>query len=894
MAHHMAVAPGTKLGPYEIQSQLGAGGMGEVYRAKDLRLDRSVAIKVLPGHLSSNPELKERFVREARAISSLNHPRICTLHDVGQQEGVDFLVMEFLEGESLAQRLQKGALPIKEVLKIGVEVSEALEVAHRAGIVHRDLKPGNIMLTKTGAKLMDFGLAKAVESTMAAGTSSAPLLSGAPTMSGLSPLSPLTMAGAVVGTVQYMAPEQVEGKLADARSDIFALGATLYEAATGKRAFDGKSQIAVANSILEKDPEPASTLNPQVPRGVDHVIARCLAKDPEQRWQTARDLGLELGWSAQASPSSTQITPVKRRSQSLPWIVSGALALLLLVALFSWLNRSSPATQAQYFAAPFTFTARDLTIAPNGHTVAVVGYRSEAHKNGIFLYELGSQNVRLVPDTDGASFPFWSADGLSLGFFADGKLRRVDIAGGPAQTLCDAPGGRGGTWNKDGVIVFTPSGALRTGLWRISAAGGKPEQLTTPDASKGEDGHRWPVFLPDGQHYIYTIFNNTVHTEFAGLAVGALGSKEQHFLLHAISNGSYAAPGYLLYYRDNTLFAQRFNATKLQLEGEPAALLSDLQYMPRIQRATFSSTGTGAVLAQLRTGNAVSQLTWFDRSGKSLGDVADPDYFGALSLSPNGQSLAVDKVDSGSQNTDVWLLDLHGGAPRRITFDPSIDALPVWSPAASEIAFVTNRELHFSVYRKSVDGHATESVLINDLPDNYPNDWSRDGKYFLYVHGTGLWYLTFSDMTKKEFLNAGTSALKTGHFSPDGKWIAYASNESGKWEIYVTSFPDAKGKWEISSGGGEQPHWRGDGKELYYLSSSAKMMAVPVTTGANFSAGTPAALFQADPRELVATTEQVGYDVSSDGQKFLINSAIRNGESQQVTVILNWNEKLNK
>ena len=892
----MSLSAGTKLGPYEIQSALGAGGMGEVYRAKDTRLDRTVAIKVLPSRLSSHPDLKERFVREAKSISSLNHPRICTLHDVGQQDGVDFLVMEYLEGETLAERLVRGALPLKEALRIGVEVSEALEVAHRAGIVHRDLKPGNIMLTKNGSKLMDFGLAKAVESEMAASTN-APSLSATRTISGASPLSPLTTVGAVVGTIQYMSPEQIEGRPADARSDIFALGATLYEAMTGRRAFEGKSQISVANAILEKEPEPISTVNPAVLASVDHVIARCLAKDPEQRWQSARDLGIELSWIAGAGAGDlkTQITaPASARGRALAWSVAGLLAVLM-VAMGIWWNASRTQLSSMYFSAPLNFVVRDVALAPNGHTVAVVGYNDAAHATGLYVYEVGAQGVRLLADTNGARFPFWSPDSQALGFFAEGELKRMDVTSGAPQILCEAPNGRGGAWGKDGTILFTPSGSLGTGIWRVSASGGTARQLTSPDKSKGEDGHRWPEFLPDGKHFLFLIFNNTGRTEATGIAVGSVDSKEEkHFVVRAMANAEYVAPGYLVFYRDNTLFAQAFDARTFDLKGEPTALLNDLQYNARIQYATFTALGGSVLLAQPRTGAAVSQLTWFDRSGKALGKVGDPEQYGNVTLSADGRWLAVDRTDAASQNTDVWMTDLIQGGTKRLTFDPAIDARPVLNPSASEMVFLTNRALQFEIYTKATDGREQEIPLLAGVPDKYPNDWSHDGKYLLYQHGTDLWYLKFSDKTTKEFLHAGTSVVKAGSFSPDGNWVAYASNESGRWEVYVTSFPAATGKWQISNGGGEQPRWRGDGKELFYISSTGKITAVPVSSGNNFNAGPPVVLFQAEPRELVATSEQIVYDVSRDGQKILVNTAVKSTDTQPATVILNWTEKLKK
>ena len=498
----MPLASGTRLGPYEIQSPLGAGGMGEVYRARDTRLDRIVAIKVLASHLSSSPELKQRMEREARAISSLNHPNICHLYDIGSQDGADYLVMEFLEGETLAERLRKGAMPLSETLAIGSHdcggaggrapardcASRSETGKHHADQVRRE---ADGFWAGKGNALAGFD-----------GTSKAPVLSAAMTVSDASPLSPLTTAGTLIGTIQYMSPEQIEGKEADARSDLFALGGILYEMATGGRPFEGKSQISVASAILEKEPEPISSLQPATPPAFEHVVNTCLAKNPDDRFQTAHDVRLQLKWIAQSGIRGVKPAEKERSGRGAAgWIVAGALALLLMV-LAIWWRASKPDERTAYFAAPLPFSARDLAVSPNGHTVAVVGRESE-RKNLLWIYEPGSQEATSIANTEGANFPFWSADGRSIGFFADGRLKRVDIAGGPVQTLCDAPTGRGGAWNKDGVILFTPSGQLGTGLYRIAASGGTPTQITFPDREHGEDSHRWPLFLPDGIHYLY-------------------------------------------------------------------------------------------------------------------------------------------------------------------------------------------------------------------------------------------------------------------------------------------------------------------------------------------------------------------------------------------------------
>ena len=865
--------------------------MGEVYRALDTRLDRSVAIKVLASHLSSSPELKQRMEREARAISSLNHPHICHLYDIGSQDGTDYLVMEFLEGETLAERIRKGAVPLNEILKIGIAVGEALAVAHRQGIVHRDLKPGNIMLTKGGAKLMDFGLAKSAGSGAPTGTSSAPFLSAAQTMSQASPVAPLTTAGTMIGTIQYMSPEQIEGKEADARSDLFALGAVLYEMVTGARPFEGKSQISVASAILEKEPAPISAVQPLTPPAFEHIVTACLAKNPEDRFQTAHDVALQLKWIAQRGTPALGSTEKRgNHRELLAWLIAGGLALML-TAFVLWGRGSKGTEQTTYFSAPLPFAARAVAVSPNGHTVAIAGHRESERIDVLWIYEPGSQEATNLARTEGASFPFWSPDGRSLGFFADGKLKKLNLDGGPVQTLCDASTGRGGAWNKDGVILFTPSGTLGVGLYRISASGGTPTQVTVPDKTLNEDSNRWPLFLPDGIHYLYSAINLSGRRDLYSIYVGSLNSNEKRLVVKAKGNGAYAAPGYLLFYRDQTLFAQHFDTRKFELTGEPVPVLTEVQFFPRISEAVFAASTAGLLVAQRNADSGASQLLWFDRKGQQIGVALNPGIYGNIMLAPNGRAVASDTTDLASQNTDIWTYDLETRSAKRLTFDPAIDSLPVWSPDGSRTVFASNRELKFDLYLKDTNGAQEEKVIPQDGPDRFPTDWSRDGKYVLYGRGPDLWFLTFPELRATQFLKAA-STLKTGRFSPDGKWVAYSSNESGRWEIYVTSFPEAHGKWQVSNTGGDQPRWRGDGKELFYLSTDSKIMAVPVKTGSNFDAGTPTALFQANPREMVATSELFSYDVSNDGQKFLVNASLKTAMTP-MSVVLNWSAKLN-
>ena len=521
----------------------------------------------------------------------------------------------------------------------------------------------------------------------------------------------------------------------------------------------------------------------------------------------------------------------------------------------------------------------------------MVGHRETERNNSIWIYEPGAQEATSLANTDGATFPFWSPDGQWLGFFADGKLKKLNLSGGPVQTLCEASTGRGGTWNKDGVILFTPSGTLGVGISKILASGGTPTQVTVPDRKLSEDSNRWPTFLPDGIHYLYSAINLSGGKDLYSIYVGALNSNEKRLLVRAKGNAAYAAPGYLLFYRDRTLFAQHFDTKKFELTGEPAPILTDVQFFPRISQAVFATSSTGLLVAQRNADSGASQALWFDRKGQEIGLALNPAIMGNIMLSPNGRAVAADTTDSASQNTDIWTYDLETRSAKRLTFDPALDSLPIWSPDGSRIMFASNRDLKFDLYLKDANGAQEEKIIPQDGPDRFPTDWSRDGKYLIYSRGPDLWYLALPELRATQFLKA-PSTLKSARFSPDGKWVAYSSNESGRWEIYVTSFPEAHGKWQVSNAGGDQPRWRGDGKELFYFSNDSKIMAVPVKTGANFDAGTPAALFQANPREMFATSELFSYDVSNDGQKFLINTQLKT-EMTPVSIVLNWSAKLN-
>src|SRR6266436_412234 len=881
----MPIFPGTHLGPYEITGPLGSGGMGEVYRARDSRLERDVAIKILPAQFSTDPVRKQRFEREAKTISSLNHPHICVLYDVGQQDGTDYLVMECVEGETLAKRFEKGPLPIDQVLKFGAQIADALDKAHRSGIVHRDLKPGNIMLTPGGAKLLDFGLAKPA----------VPLATAA-TLTAATKQSPVTEQGTIIGTFQFMSPEQVEGKEVDGRSDIFSLGAVLYEMLTGLRAFEGKSQLSVASAILEKEPAPISSVKPMTPPALDHAIKKCLAKLPDERWQSASDLASELKWIGEAGSQVGEAvrTPAgPGKWQRASGLLAAAVFLLAVAGGGAWWQVSHRLPPSMYFHTSVPFAANDVALSPDGRILAMVAYSGQANYYVLWTHEVGGRRTNSIDGTQGATYPFWSPDGKLVAFFADGKLKKVDLSGGQPQVLCDAPNGRGGTWNRDGVIVFTPDGF--GGLFRVSSWGGSPVEMTKPDRSRFETSHRWPVFLPDGKHFLYLAANFSGQLEKNAIFLGSLDSQERRFLVSTNANAAYAEPGFLLYLRDKTLVAQPFDGRRYVLSGEPHSLSDEVLYTPLVDRAVFSVSSGNVLVTQTGRGASLSQLTWFDRSGNPTGAVGDPGAFGNLRLSPDGHRVAVDQINPDGRTVDVWIHELARGAMTRLTFDSSPHHTPIWSPDGKQILFSSNRRLGSQLYLINADGSGSEEEVA-DLGAVAPvNAWdgSRDGKYALVKKSNELWYLSCAERAAKP-LSQAKWTVRNAQFSPDGRWMAYASNETGTTEIFVSPFPNANGKWQVSSAGGQEPRWRKDGKELFYVSADGRMMAVEVTTDAGFKAGSPIELFQTHRRQAVSAQDVFSYDVSGDGKRFLILTKLDEANAAPLFVLLNWASETEK
>jgi eukaryotic-like serine/threonine-protein kinase len=880
----MPLTSGARLGPYEILAPLGAGGMGEVYRARDMRLDRTVAIKILPRELSNDPLRKQRFEREAKTISSLNHPHICVLHDVGSQEGVDYLVMECVEGETLARRLEKGPLPLEQVLKFGAQIAEALDKAHGSGIVHRDLKPGNIMLTSSGAKLLDFGLAKP-----AAALASATTLTAVRTV-------PVTQEGTIVGTFQYMSPEQVEGKEVDGRSDIFSLGAVLYEMVAGKRAFEGKSQLSVASAILEKQPEPISAAKPMTPPALDHAVKKCLAKLPDERWQSASDLASELKWiteSGSQAGEAVRVAAGRRGWERTAWLLAATFFLLLMAAGVALWNASNKRPHPMYFHASVPFAANDLALSPGGRTLAIVAYSVQANDYALWTHEVGGRRTSSLDGTQGASYPFWSPDGRSIGFFADGKLKKVDVAGGQVQMVCDAPNGRGGTWNRDGEIVFTPEAG--GGIFRVSAAGGTPIEVTKLDPSRSEQSHRWPMFLPDGKHFLYLAANFSGELEKNTIFVSALDSQEKRLIVNTSANAAYAEPGYLLYMRNGkTLVAQPFDLRSYALSGDPHTLSDQVLHSPQVYRAVFGVSNGEVLVTQTGKGATLSQLTWFDRNGRPAGTVGAVGSYNNVRLSPDGRRVATDQTDLDGRQADIWIHELARGAMTRLTFDLSGPQAAIWSQDGKQILFSGARSLTFQIYLKNADGSGSEEAVA-ELGNVTGNawDWSRDSKYILFRKVNELWYLSWPDRVAKPLLQAKWT-IRNAQFSPDGRWITYASNETGSWEIYVSPFLRANGKWQVSSGGGQEPRWRQDGKELYYVSQDGKIMAVPVKSSASFEAGSPVPLFQTHRRQPISSQDVFSYDVSADGKKFLIITKMDEASAAPLSVLFNWASQMEK
>ena len=878
----MSLTPGTRLGPYEILSPIGAGGMGEVYKAHDTRLGRVVAVKVLPAHLSSSEEMRQRFEREAKAISQLSHPHICALYDVGSHDGTEYLVMEYLEGETLATRLAKGSLPLDQTLSCGIQIADALDKAHRQGIVHRDLKPGNVMLTKSGVKLLDFGLAKAM-----APASPQSGLTSLPTVA--TPQN-LTQQGTILGTFQYMAPEQLEGSEADARSDIFALGAVLYEMATGQKAFSGKSQASLIGSILKDEPPAISSIAPMTPPALDRVIKTCLAKDPENRFQTAHDVKLQLAWIAEGGSQAGLPAPVvarRKNREKLAWAIAGAAVLAALALGIGFIRRApAPRRMVRFdIATPEGITTIDAPrISPDGRYLAFNATDSTG-KSRIYVRPLNALSAQPLAGTEGTTRPFWSPDSRFLGFFAEGKLKKIEVSGGPAQKICDSPSGADGSWSPEGVVLY--DGRVNDPIYRVSAAGGTPVVAVKPDASRKEAEVGWPEFLPDGRHFLYMATGQK--PEDNSYRIGSLDSAESRALAPAQTLVSYAPPGYLLFVRDKTLVAQPFDVKALKTTGEPIPLAEHIG-TDAVGLARFSVSRDGTLA--YRTGESGDRMVWVDRSGREGEPIGDPGDYHNPALSPGGDRLAFDLADPRSGKRDIWVRDLKRGVSSRFTFGGGDAFCPLWSSDGSRIVFTEGQDL----FEKAADGQGEEKLVLKSDDLKIACDWSRDGQFIAFASraketGFDIWTLPTSGERKPiPFLKTRFVELWPV-FSPDGRFLAYQSNESGRFEVYVQSFPGPGGKWQISTSGGAEARWRADGKELYYRAPDQKLMAVEIQAGSGFTAGVPQALFAGRFDTGIARAR---YLPTLDGRRFLTVAPLGREAMTPTTVVLNWFAELGR
>ena len=883
----MLFSAGTRLGPYEITAPIGAGGMGEVYKAHDTRLDRTVAIKVLASTRVGDAQAQQRFAREARTIAALSHPHICPLFDIGHQDGVDFLVMEYLEGETLADRLAHGRLPIDHAIRYARQIGEALAAAHASGIVHRDLKPGNVMLTKSGAKLLDFGLAKLRPATAFS------------ELTETDTRQPITDAGAMPGTPQYMSPEQLEGREADARSDIFAFGAVVYEMLTGRRAFEGPSQASIIAAILHVEPK-ASTVVPSLAPTVDQFLGTCLRKNPDERWQSAHDMLIALRWIAHEGLATRGRAAATARGGRAGWFVALAVALLSLSGgLF--LLRSSPADtrapRARFDVAlpePLGFDWPDWpNVSPDGQHLVFTARLQGTRQ--LWMRALDGV-VQPLPDTEGAAFPFWSPDSRTVAFFAGGKLKRVDVAGGPVTTLADAFSVGRGTWS-GGTILFAPR--LNGPIHAVAEGGGASHAVTRLDQTQGETGHQFPRFLPDGRRFLFTAAGRQ-----PGVYLASLNDEGVKLVLRSFTATAFVPPGQLLFNRQRTLMAQSFDPAAGEVRGSAVAIADP------VAGGAFSASDSGTLVYR-PGGGSQNNLVWFGRDGRRAGTVGDPAHYQQVVLSPSGRRAAVQRIDTDTGNADLWVVDFDTAIASRMTVDPAMDGDPAWAPDERSLAFTSFRSgpgtawlWDFVSGKESLffdlagsqnprptppsEAAAPTSLAPARIPDGIAvDDWTRDGQQLIVrTFGKAVYSVSMSGERTARMLADTPFVEDQSQVSTDGRWIAFNSDESGRWEVYVARFPGFTDKRQVSSAGGMQPRWRRDGGELYYLSLDGDVMAADIP-----DAGRQGGLVSA-PRMLFRTHLSPSpnvpqYDVTADGTRFLVLEPARSG-GEPVTFVLNW------
>jgi eukaryotic-like serine/threonine-protein kinase len=890
----MALLIGTKLGPYEILAPVGAGGMGEVYRAMDTRLGREVALKIVSASFARDPDRLRRFEQEARAVAALNHPNILAVFDIGQHEGSPFLVSEFLEGESLREILDRGPFAQRKTIEYGVQIAHGLAAAHEKAIVHRDLKPENIFVTKDGRiKILDFGLAKLVQ------------LSGNQDDATLATLATgATAAGVVLGTPGYMAPEQVRGEAADARTDIFAFGAVLYEMLSGVRVFRRDTPAESMTAILREDPPELADTIRLVSPSLDRIVRRCLEKSPEQRFQSARDLSFAL--SALSGSDASGLTkavaaPALSRRNSWPLSVALAGAMIAVAVATWWIARQpgAPAARMQ-FAITVPGEVNNMAISADGRMLVYVSPDAKTGIPMLFVQRVGSAAAAELAATEGASYPFWSPDDTAVGFFAGSKLERISVANGSVQMLARVNFARGGTWGSKNVILYTPDPG--GSIWRVNSDGSGAAAVTTPDTKI--DSHRWPLFLPDGDHFLFLAarFGTPEEDAVSAIYLGSLSGKQFTKVVSARSNPAYAEGALLYLDEQKALRAVTLDPENGRIQGEPRVIVDAVGYQPSVYWGAFTVALNGTVIYSATAEAAQSVLTWYDRTGKELGRAGEPGVQANPTLSPEGDRVTVDITDLKANNIDVWIDDLNKGTSTRFTFDPAEETDGVWSRDGKMIAYrsVANGS---GVSLKNASGLQPERTLLKlknamktvanaDSFDLIPTSWSMDDSQILCALqtsskdslGSVLVLVAASGEELTEFLPKDSSKTN-GQISPDGKWVAYASNESGEWEIYVTTFPSAAGKWQVSRGGGTEPRWRGDGKEIYYIGPTETLMAVTVETGGGLSSGAPIPLFQIRGRAPISSTDLFTYDVTKDGKRFLVNQYLKPDHVIPLTIV---------
>lgn len=873
-----------QVGPYQLQARIGAGGMGEVYRARDTRLHRTVAVKVLRARHALDPASRERFVREARAAAALNHPHICTLYDVGHEGDLDYLVMEHLEGETLAARVAAGPMPITSAIRCAAQIASALDMAHRSQIVHRDLKPGNIMLTRAGAKLLDFGLAKPYAAAAIRGAAQSP--------------RDLAATGLLFGTPHYIAPEQLTGGHADTRSDIFAFGAVLYEMLTGQKAFAGTTQVEVLDAIVAGEPRRPSSVVPLVPPLVDQLVTRCLSKDPDERWQSAQDICFAL--QSLDGPNTSAGAPARKADglgRRWAWPLAAgisAAALTLIIgdprgmaapprsAVRLSLDPPDQTTFVGGFAAPY------VALSPDGRQVAFVPTPLEG-TSLLWIRELDAVTSRSLPGTDGVTLPFWAPDGQSIGFFADGKLKAIALHDNSVRVICDAPDARGGAWG-DGVVVFASH--VDGPLFQVPADGGHPAKLTALDATRQEASHRLPSFLPDGRHFLFMAQSgrpehNVVH-------VGSIDSTEVTPLAIVGSKAIYN-DGYLVYAQPGgRLVAQQFSTSSLTLEGEPFAI-GDYAALRSGLAGDASFSTAGSVLAYWRGDPSVTTLTWHDRHGQVLGTVGAPGDHMDLDITRDDRKVAVETIDRETGTGDIWTIDLRNNIAARLTTDPAWDFGPAWSPDGSKIAFGSIRNGLQRLFQTSADGSEVSELLVESTDAVGGADWSLPQGPIIFQNMSKL-KIGVSPLDRSSsprLLFRDSFAENDGRLSPDGRWLAYTSNESGTWDVYVRPFPQLDRKWRVSPAGGSRPLWRRDGRELYYVGPDQMLMAAPLTpTDDDLVVHASEPLFKLRMINFPPSLPRQQYVADAKGSRFLVNTVVAPATPTPITVVMDWNSVL--